>query len=876
MSNFGDHPTGFFDSARGFYNGTVSSSVRLDGNASLARDNADAGTSDKVATISMWFKRTELSALVYLLHSKNDSGAASFGITLDADDSISVTQYDGTSPFGAGNYDFGVTLNAAGTLQKKLRDTTAWYHLVVAINTTLGSGTTNEADRIKMYINGEQLTVAATDDGSGSQDFADKDQTLAIFQDGEIRLASTVDDGSYAHIYLAEVNGVDGLALDPSYFGELKDNVWIPKNPSVSEYGNHGFRLQMLQSGTGTAGTGTIGADTSGKGNHFTSAGVGAHDVVMPDCPENNFATLMGAGLVEPSDYQSYVGGGTYVEGNLKLTGTGDWSNGKSNFLVNSGKWYVEYRVTALHAATHNRFGVYARPARTYDEYFWLPNGSAQLDGGDKSSKVGTYTTNDILQVALDLENNNIFFGKNNTWENSATASEIVAGTSTNAFASGSEVPTGDGHDYGFYNNPHTSSAGVYNFGQDSSFAGTATAQGNSDSGDGTTDFYYAPPTGFLAMNSVNRPEPAVGPNSDVKNSDTFNTVVYDGTGSSNAVTGVGFQPDWVWIKKRSGGTSRNHIWTTSSRGVTKHLSSSLADAEFTNNNGLTAFGADGFTVGSYNSVNESGNSDKYVAWNWKMNGGTTVSHSAGDNSATEASVSQANTTAGMSIVTYTGDTSGHGSTYPSTFNHGIGATPRLIIVKSITSGQNHNWAVYHEELNPGSSYNHSLTLNSTAARNNANNAYWGGNTITLNNNLFGIGSDNTTGANGVAYIAFLFAQVEGFSKFQYYTGNANNDGPYNYCGFAPAFLIIKISIGHTESWHLWDNKRSVVEGNPNQAALSPNTTGNDVGGSTPYNIDFLSNGFKIREDHDMSNGSGDTYVWWAFAEAPAKYSNAK
>ena len=171
-----------------FYNGVATQSLRLDGGAEITLDNAGSATSNKIATISTWFKRAdETTVLAYLFHSKNDgsfgdgsNGLASFSITLDADDNISVVQYNGNPSFNANQYDFGVKTSA-----RKFRDLSSWYHLVVAIDTTQGSGTTNEADRIKMYINGDQQTVVAINDGSGYQDFADENQLIAVDQDGE-------------------------------------------------------------------------------------------------------------------------------------------------------------------------------------------------------------------------------------------------------------------------------------------------------------------------------------------------------------------------------------------------------------------------------------------------------------------------------------------------------------------------------------------------------------------------------------------------------------------------------------------------------------------------------------------------------------------
>ena len=150
-------------------------------------------------------------------------------------------------------------------------------------------------DRIKIFINGERLTVVATDDGSGSQDFADSGQTLAVFQDGEQRWGASVDDSNYFTGYLADTFGVDGLALEPTgTFGENKNGVWIPKAPSVSDFGNHGFRLQYKNTSVGSGSSSVIGADTSGKDNHFTSSGTATHDCAMPDCPENNWCSLLG------------------------------------------------------------------------------------------------------------------------------------------------------------------------------------------------------------------------------------------------------------------------------------------------------------------------------------------------------------------------------------------------------------------------------------------------------------------------------------------------------------------------------------------------------------------------------------------------------
>ena len=858
----------------GFYNGVVSTSARFDGSSQITLDNAGSATSTKVCTLATWFKisrEPDATAVQYMFHSKNDSGAASFSITLDADDSISVTQYDGTSPFSASNYDFGVTVhsinNSYGDTDtrggpRKFRDTSGWYHLCVTINTDESA----EADRIKVFINGERLRVVATDDGSGSQDFADSGQTLAVFQDGEQRWGASVDDSNYFTGYLADSFGVDGLALEPTAFGELKNGVWIPKAPSVSDFGNHGFRLQYKNTSVGSGSSSVIGADTSGKDNHFTSSGFAAHDCAMPDCPENNWCSLLG----EAKQSSSAIS-----EGALRavLTGGGNSARTSANFAVTSGKWYWEVR-----QSSSNRFGMGVFDADRYhmgnedlgsDAYEWGFITSDNSGSGARRNS-GTLTTGyggdtadgHVVMVALDVDNGAIYFGKQGSWFNNGTSDnsatvlgQIEAGTTTNAAytsVTGRLTPV--------FVRQTSNNTLICNFGQDDTFAGNETAAGNADE-NGFGAFQYAPPSGFLSLCTTNLPEPTIGPQQDAgdHSDDNHNVVTYDGTGSSQAITGVGFPPDWIWIKKRDGGTSRNHIITDTTRGVTKHLSTVLNDAEFTNANGVTAFGTDGFTVGSYDSVNESGNDDRYVAWNWKANGGVTSTNSDGN----EDAEVQANVKAGFSIVKWTGGS----NVQTHTFGHGLGVKPAWVLTKRTnTTG---DWNMWHRD---GLGDDFYILLNTTAVRNGSTD-WFQANTTTFTPYI---------GSTGNEWISYCFADVEGYSRAGIYFGNGDNNGPYIYTGFRPAWLMIKCSLGHAENWHIWDKARMVPAsplgggGNPNQAALSPNTNGNDVSASTPYNIDFLSQGFKIREDHDMTNGSGDQYIYFAFAELPFKFSNAE
>ena len=327
------------------------------------------------------------------------------------------------------------------------------------------------------------------------------------------------------------------------------------------------------------------------------------------------------------------------------------------------------------------------------------------------------------------------------------------------------------------------------------------------------------------------------------KSSSYFNTKLYTGTGASLANTGVGFQPDWVWIKGRSGAT--DHGLYDAVRGVQKQLESNTTTAETTETTGLTAFGSDGFTVGALAQLNTS--AATYVAWNW-LGANTTVSNTSG----TITSTVSANTTSGFSIVSYTATGAN------ATVGHGLGVAPKMIIVRSRTSVR--NWPTYHSGLGSNTNF---LYLNATDASASLANMW---NSTTPTSTLFGIGTNVATNANTENYIAYCFAEIKGFSKISSYTGNNINDGPFVYTGFKPAFILIKPSDG-AYNWTIIDNKRNTY--NLTTLGLIPNTNSADTtGGGSTYNMDILSNGFKPRYSSVELNGSL-TYIYMAFAENP-------
>ena len=349
-----------------------------------------------------------------------------------------------------------------------------------------------------------------------------------------------------------------------------------------------------------------------------------------------------------------------------------------------------------------------------------------------------------------------------------------------------------------------------------------------------------------------------------------FQTVLWTGDDQTDrAITNTGnsdLQPDLVWIKSRN--DTYDHVVVDSSRGAStsttgKQLSTNLADTEPSNTNGhVKSFNSDGFNVRSGSSggnplVGVNKNNITYVAWQWKVNGGTATTSQSESGSNIACSV-QANTTSGFSIITYTG-TGGSGHT----ILHGLGSAPQVVIAKGRSVG-NH-WRVYHK-ANTSQPETDSLKFNDNDAT--ADHSGWWDDTAPSSTEI-ALGNDDNTNEDGSTYVAYAWKAIKGFSKFGGYKGNGDNDGPLIYTGFKPAMLIIKCNVGHGESWHIWDNKRVLLGGNPNQAAVSPDTTGQDTQSSTPYNIDFLSNGFKIREDHDITNGDGDNYIYMAWAENP-------
>ena len=323
-----------------------------------------------------------------------------------------------------------------------------------------------------------------------------------------------------------------------------------------------------------------------------------------------------------------------------------------------------------------------------------------------------------------------------------------------------------------------------------------------------------------------------------------MNTVLYTGNGGTQSITGVGFQPDWTWLKARS--ESASHELFDVVRGVTKTINSNTTNAEATQTDSLTAFGSDGFTLGSNGDINY--NNSTYVGWNWKA-GGTASSNTDGS---ITSSVS-ANTTSGFSVVTFTGTGSN------ATIGHGLGVKPDAVFFKRLdTTG---GWASYHSVLG-ATKY---MRLDTNSGEQTASDEFQN---TEPTSSVISIGTDGAV--NGTSMVAYCFADVKGFSKFNSYVGNGSTDGPFIFTGFKPAFVLIKKSNASGTDWQLTDNKRDLH--NVCTHRLLPNDSIAEQTDS--LDLDILSNGFKIRKSSTTSNASGATYIYLAFAENPLVGTN--
>jgi hypothetical protein len=514
------------------------------------------------------------------------------------------------------------------------------------------------------------------------------------------------------------------------------------------------------------------------------------------------------------------VGTATPTNGNLDVSGT---NKSVGTFQIDiTDKWYYE---------------VYVNAASNYDGPGWTTGASFNQNGswGDNNSLFiygangeiynngwgsgySTYTAGDTIGVGWD--NGTVKFYKNNTLVHSYS-SGVSAGTVVVPFAHGQSTMNFS-----------------YNFGQ--------------------RPFAYTAPSGFKALCTTNLPTPDV-----VQGDTAFNTVIWTGDGtSSRAITGVGFQPDLVWDKMRS--DAYQHAIVDAVRGGNQVLHSNSTSAEDTNwqYGYVSSFDTDGFTIqaGSTSAENWNLNGATFVAWNWKANGAGS-SNTQGSITSTVS----ANTTAGISVVTYTGN-----GTAGATVGHGLGVKPGMIITKGRnTSGA---WFVYHAALDSLSGY---MQLQATAAIETSDDEVIYGNgsvSVAPTSSVFTIGDWSTINGSGNTFVSYCFAPVEGFSAFGSYTGNGSTDGPFVYTGFKPAFVMTKaISSGTTGNWRTTDDARNPY--NVANYSLFPNLVNAD---STNNIIDMLSNGFKMRETNTDRNGSGTVYIYMAFAENPFKYSLAR
>jgi hypothetical protein len=820
-------------SASGGYQ--ISRSLRFNSADSTYLNRTPASASNqKTWTWSGWVKKTRI------IGSGNRMGL--FGV--------------GPQSAGSGYFCFSFANDASGSGDSLLldrsgvagptstalyRDVSAWYHVVLAVNTTLASS------RVRIYVNGTEITAwSASLDSVWPQNV----DTLCN-STNQHRIGQFYQNSEYFDGYITEINFIDGQQLTPSAFGETnaQTGVWQPKAYSGS-YGTNGFYLNFSDNSNTTAAT--LGKDYSGNGNNWTpnnfSVTAGAGNDSLVDSP-TSYGTDTGAGGTVRGNYATLnplkSNSPTQISnGNLSIASAGaSYTTGVSTISPSSGNYYME--MTCEGANTDRPWAIGLVSSNAANSVQALGTGTFTVGNGSGStvnyyvnasltstlSTAAAWVAGDVISLAWDANSTTgkFWVGRNGVWYPSTNGGTAAS----NADVAAGNFPT--------FTIAYVGNTDPLVFPAFFNYGTLATASVNF----GQRPFAYTAPSGFKALCTQNLPTPTIGATTATQAGKFFNPVLYTGDRTSRTIS-VGFQPDWVWVKARN--AADDHYLMNAVVGTGKYLSSNSTAAETTNAASLTAYTSDGFSIGNTGTTNETART--YVAWNWKASG-STVSNTSG----TITSTVSANTTSGFSVVTYTGTGAN------ATIGHGLGVAPSMIISKSRSNAL--DWDVYHSALGP----NYWLRLNSTIAAVN-NSAMW--RNVSPTSTVWSIGTDTENNTNGATYVAYCFAEVAGYSKFGSYTGNGSADGVFVYTGFRPAYVLIKSS-GTGDSWLVLDAARDTY--NVAQRYLIPNAS--DAEGTAAI-LDFVSNGFKLRFTGSSANSSGLNYIYACFASNPLKYSLAR
>jgi hypothetical protein len=789
----------------------INNSLRFRASASATLSRTPSTTSNRQTwTWSAWVKRGTLSTLNPLFNGQGvGTGSAQTLITFTSTDILRVYTDNATSS------DLQTT--------QVFRDPSAWYHIVVAFDTTQATA----ANRVKIYVNGNQVTAF------GTASYPAQNLNTAINLTNQHNIGKPYD-AFYFDGYMADINLIDGSQKAASDFGETDTTTgsWKPKAYSGT-YGTNGFYLKFSDIATTSGSNAGLGKDFSGNSNYWTTNNIsvtaGRTYDAMTDSPTLTSETVANYAVLNPLN----VTANTPSSGNLQSV-LGSTENGITSTIAIPSNVKSYWEITPTSSSTAS-IGTYAgvttlttrmNQAASYSVagvYAFLAVNNLRLwaNGTAGSTAVGTLANTSILQVAIDNttsgSNTYVWIGKDNVWYNS------TLGTTGDPATAANPTFTIAKQDFYAYFSGYLNTINV-NFGQ--------------------RPFSYTPPTGFVALNTYNLPDSTIK-----KGSTVMDAVIYTGNGiSGRAVnTTTGFRPDFAWAKSRSvvGGSN---ILMDSNRGNGNYLISESTAAEGTGVADLT-FTSTGVTWNNGVSLNNNGST--YVNWFWQAGQGTNTTNTSG----TITSTVSVNATAGFSIVTYTGTGAN------ATVGHGLGVAPKMIIVKGRSAVS--NWLTYHESIG-NTKY---LLLNTTDASATASTAW---NNTSPTSNVFSLGT--AANGSGTTFVAYCWAEIAGFSRFGSYTGNGSTDGPFQYLGFRPKFILYKNASYAGTSWAMLDSSRNTY--NVLNARLFAESSSAEDTSVSP--MDFTSNGFKVRSTNDGVNRNGDTIIYMAFAENPFRNSLAR